>query len=256
MPKSVIDVSIIWLNEDIYSRNTWFPTTDVQTQNIGKLRYMPTVALPTECRHTVATQATEYQRWRDVGCRSRRCRPMPTLGQRRNASWVRDVISWINYSIMLLSLCIRQRWLYTLRLGQNGCHFADNILKFIFLNMEIVVFWLKFYWKLFSRVHLNHWCWVTHICVSKLISIGSASGLSPCWRQTIIRTNAGILLIGPLETNFSEILIEIYTFSFNKMHLKMLSVKWWQFCLCLYVLMVSQHWFKLWDQGCYLLWSQ
>ena len=41
----------------------------------------------TECRHTVATQATEYQCWRDVGCRSRRCRPMPTLGQRRNASW-------------------------------------------------------------------------------------------------------------------------------------------------------------------------
>ena len=86
VPKSVIDVSIIWLNDDIYSRNTWFPTTDVQTQNIGKLRYANR-RTPTECRHTVATQATEYQRWRDVGCRSRRCRPMPTLGQRRNASW-------------------------------------------------------------------------------------------------------------------------------------------------------------------------
>ena len=84
--KSVINVSIIWLNDDIYSRNTWFPTTDVQTQNIGKLRYANRRA-PTECRHTVATQATEYQRWRDVGCRSRRCRPMPTLGKRRNASW-------------------------------------------------------------------------------------------------------------------------------------------------------------------------
>ena len=89
VPKSVIDVSIIWLNDDIYSRNTWFPTTDVQTQNIGKLRYANR-RTPTECRHTVATQATEYQRWCDVGCRSRRCRPMPTLGQRRNASW--DVI--------------------------------------------------------------------------------------------------------------------------------------------------------------------
>ena len=32
-------------------------------------------------------------------------------------------------------------------------------------------------------------------------------------------TNAGILFIGPLETNFSEILIEIHTFSFKKMHL-------------------------------------
>ena len=88
VPKYVIDVSIIWFNDNIYSRNTWFPTTDVQTQNIGKLRYANRRA-PTECQHTVATQATEYQRWRDVGCRSRRCRPMPTLGQRRNASWVK-----------------------------------------------------------------------------------------------------------------------------------------------------------------------
>ena len=39
VPKYVIDVAIIWLNDNIYSRNTWFPTTDVQTQNIGKPRY-------------------------------------------------------------------------------------------------------------------------------------------------------------------------------------------------------------------------
>ena len=38
---------------------------------------------------------------------------------------------------------------------------------------------------------------------------GSDNGLSPGWRQAIIWTNAGILLIGPLGTNFSEILIEI-----------------------------------------------
>ena len=34
-----------------------------------------------------------------------------------------------------------------------------------------------------------------------------------------------ILLIGSLETNFNEILIEIYTFSFKKMHLKTSSGK-------------------------------
>ena len=44
-------------------------------------------------------------------------------------------------------------------------------------------------------------------------------------RQAIILTNAGILLIGPLGTNFSEILIEIHTFSFKKMHLKTSSGK-------------------------------
>ena len=64
---------------------------------------------------------------------------------------------------------------------------------------------------------LTHWGRVTHICVSKL-------------------TNAGLLLIGPLGTNFSEILVEIITFSFKKMHLKVSSGKWWPSCLGLNVL--------------------
>ena len=83
---------------------------------------------------------------------------------------------------------------------------------------------------------LTHWGRVTHICVSKLIIIGSDNGLSPSWRQAIIWTNAGILLIGPLGTNFSEILIEIYKFSFKRTHLKMSSGKWRPSCLSLNVL--------------------
>ena len=47
---------------------------------------------------------------------------------------------------------------------------------------------------------------------------------------------AGILLFGPEGTNFSEILIEIYTFSFKKMHLAMPSGKCRTFCLGLNVL--------------------
>ena len=54
---------------------------------------------------------------------------------------------------------------------------------------------------------LTHWGRVTHLCVNKLTIIGSDNGLSPDWRQAIIWTNAGILLIGPLGTNFSDILI-------------------------------------------------
>ena len=65
---------------------------------------------------------------------------------------------------------------------------------------------------------LTHWGRVTHICIGKLSIIGSDNGLSPERRQAIIWTNAGILLIGPLATNFSEILIGIQTFSFKKMH--------------------------------------
>ena len=72
---------------------------------------------------------------------------------------------------------------------------------------------------------------MTHICVGKLHIIGSDIGLSPGRRQAIIWTSAGIVLIGPLGTNFSEILIEIHTFSFKKMLLKMSSAKWRPFCL-------------------------
>ena len=57
-----------------------------------------------------------------------------------------------------------------------------------------------------------------------------------CRRQAIFGTNDGILLIGPLGTNFSEILITIHTFSFKKMYLKMSSGKWRTFCLGLNVL--------------------
>ena len=77
---------------------------------------------------------------------------------------------------------------------------------------------------------------MTHICIGKLTSIGSDNGLSPGRRQTIIWTNAWILLIGPLGTNFSEILIKIETCSFKKTHLKVSSAKWRPFCLGLNVL--------------------
>ena len=72
---------------------------------------------------------------------------------------------------------------------------------------------------------------LTHICISNITIIGSDNGLLPGQRQAIIWTNAGILSIGPLGPNFSEILSEIYVFSFKKMHLKMSSAKW-SFCLC------------------------
>ena len=74
---------------------------------------------------------------------------------------------------------------------------------------------------------------MTHICFSKLTIIGSGNGFSPGRRQDIILTNAGILLIGPLGTNFSEILIDIYKFSFKKIHMKISSGKWRPFCLSL-----------------------
>ena len=57
---------------------------------------------------------------------------------------------------------------------------------------------------------LTHWGWVTHICISKLTNIGEDR------RQAIIWTNAWILLIQTLGTNFSDILSEIHAFSLKK----------------------------------------
>ena len=105
-----------------------------------------------------------------------------------------------------------------------------------------------------GRQHfLTHWGRVAHIYDSKSTIIGSANGLSPGWRQAIISTNAGLLSIGLLGTNFSEIWIEIHILSFKKMHLKLSSAKWRPFCLGLNVLnvfgihltimMMRQDWF-------------
>ena len=88
---------------------------------------------------------------------------------------------------------------------------------------------------LFDR--LTHWSRVTHICVGNLTIIGPDNGLAPGRRQAITWTNVGILLIGPLGANFSEILIEILTFSFKKMRFKVSSAKWRPFCHGLNVLM-------------------
>ena len=89
---------------------------------------------------------------------------------------------------------------------------------------------------------LTLWGRVTHICVSKLTIIGSDNGLSPGRRQAIIWTNAKILLIRHLGTNFNEISIEILSFSFITMRLKVSSAKWRPFCLGLNVLTQFTPW--------------
>ena len=64
----------------------------------------------------------------------------------------------------------------------------------------------------------------------------------PDRRQVIIWTNAVMLLIWSLGTNFSDILIEIHTFLFKKFYLTILYWKWWPFCLGLSVLKLEFWW--------------
>ena len=87
-----------------------------------------------------------------------------------------------------------------------------------------------------STRYLTHWSLAMCICVGKLNINGSNNGLLPARCQVSIWTSAGILLIGPLRSNFGEILIKVLRFSFKKMHLKMSSVKWQPSCLSLNVL--------------------
>ena len=96
----------------------------------------------------------------------------------------------------------------------------------------------------------TNWGRLTPICISELTTFGSDNGLLPGRHQAIIWTNAGILLIGPSRTNISDNFFEMHTFSWKNMHLKMLSGKWWPFCLSLNMLIV-QKWNSL--PYCYLL---
>ena len=79
---------------------------------------------------------------------------------------------------------------------------------------------------------LTHWGLVTHTCISELTIIASDNGLLLGCRQTLFWTRA----YWYLGTNFSEIIIEIHTFSLKKMHLKMPSGNLWPFFLGLNVL--------------------
>ena len=71
---------------------------------------------------------------------------------------------------------------------------------------------------------------LTHLPPVIRVSMGSDNGSSPIRRRTIMWTSVGLLLIGPLGTNFSEILIKIRTVSFKKMRLKKSPAKWRPFC--------------------------
>ena len=100
---------------------------------------------------------------------------------------------------------------------------------------------VPYYARPFPILALTHWGWVMHKCISKVTIIGSDNGLSPGRRQAINWTNVGILSIGCLGTNFSEILLKIPIFSFKKMQLKMLFWKWRPFCHSLNVLISRCH---------------
>ena len=123
----------------------------------------------------------------------------------------------VNYIMMLLDDMVS--WVKLIRRAQITGHVAMRSLPIIYeawyfsLQIQATHNWSIRVWQCNP---LTHWGRVMHICIGKLTINGPDNGLSPGRRQAIIWTNAGILLIWPLGTNFSEILIEINTFSFTK----------------------------------------
>ena len=111
------------------------------------------------------------------------------------------------------------------------------------------------YFILVNSLRTSHMC----VCVGNLIIIASDNnGLSPSRHQAFIWTSAGILLLGRLETNSSEMLIAIHSFSFKNIHFKRSSAKWRPFCLGLNVLIIGRvypylsrlfhiHWYNIHD---------
>ena len=94
-------------------------------------------------------------------------------------------------------------------LNAEPMFFFHKIYKKYQMNvLHVIIYFMQHYFDT-SQHNLTHWGRLTHICISKLSILGSDNGLSPGRRQAIIWTNAGIWLIGPLGTNFSEILIAI-----------------------------------------------
>ena len=78
---------------------------------------------------------------------------------------------------------------------------------------------------------LTHLSLIPHIyALVNWASTASGNGLSLVRCQAITWTNADLLSIGLLGTTLSENWIEILTFSFKKMWLKLLSAKWRPYC--------------------------
>ena len=114
---------------------------------------------------------------------------------------------------------------------ENGTYqcIYTNQLTYDFLNfLEVNVFnlpstcyfqlWWSKSWHICPRVKYVNSLRPSdaYICGSRLTMTGSDNGLSSERCQAIIGTNAGILLIGHLGTNYSENLIKILIFSFTK----------------------------------------
>ena len=109
-------------------------------------------------------------------------------------------------------------------LGTNFCEISIKISNFSFTKMQLKISCAK--WRPCcpgsdELILKSPQC---HTYASEnMVSTGADNGLASIRRQYIILSNVWLLSIRSLGTNFSEILIQIRTSSFMKMHLKISS---------------------------------
>ena len=96
--------------------------------------------------------------------------------------------------------------------------------------------WIVFPWHNVIEAEWRIYASVKHA------NIASDYGLSPVRCQTIIWANVVILSIRPQGAYSNETIFKIQNISVKKMHLKMLSAKWWPCCHGLNVLIKCGMW--------------
>ena len=132
-----------------------------------------------------------------------------------------QALAWIGTAFWLI-------WI----LGTNCSEIRINMQNFSIMKMHLKMSYEK--WQLLSPVGGGGWVEINFVPIFATASPETHYQVN--WCQANIWTNAGILLI---RRNFREILSKIHTFSFRKMHSKMLSAKWRKFYLCLNVLRLN-----------------
>ena len=131
-----------------------------------------------------------------------------------NLHWCTLAVKFVNWCPNDITLLITL-WL------QNP--FLSDLLKFLAwtLDIDVLVKMWYFMWIFFLYLLLQGFDLNDIYLSMNWDGIGSGYGLSPVQHQAITWTNAALLSVGHLGTNFSEIWIVILSFSVKKIHLKM-----------------------------------
>ena len=111
-----------------------------------------------------------------------------------------------------------------LSIGPVGTNFSQNVFKIQTFS--------------FKKMHLNQ-CFIIVNWTNRRSTLQS-NCIQNFHSRKCIWTNTVLLSIGPIGTNFSQIICKIQTFSFKKMHLKISPEKCWPFCLSLNGLTTSR----------------